>query len=181
MRTSLLPSIKTNMADDGLSYLDDIESLEILEILERRKRSVHPDRENDLDCVNNVTFRSRYLLDKYTGESSLENLSLKSPIGLIFIALPLKIFIIHDQLLRISFCNANGKLLNMAVNSDQALALSLLVVASVFLLLFSIADLNLSKEKRKAYALISVKFSLLRVHNYCNNKNKATESKYGVS
>ncbi|GBO23684.1 hypothetical protein AVEN_160952-1 [Araneus ventricosus] len=45
MRISPLPSVKTNMADDGLSYLDDIE---ILEIIERRKRPVHPDRANDL-------------------------------------------------------------------------------------------------------------------------------------
>ncbi|GBN06793.1 hypothetical protein AVEN_214898-1 [Araneus ventricosus] len=91
------------MADDGLSYLDDIESLEILEILERRKGSVHPDRANDLDCMNNVVFLLRYRLNKDTGESNLENL--KSPIGLISIALPFQIFIVHNQLLRISFCN----------------------------------------------------------------------------
>ncbi|GBN23080.1 hypothetical protein AVEN_40551-1 [Araneus ventricosus] len=104
MRISLLSGIKTNMADDGLSYLDDIESLEILDIIERRKRSVHPDRANDLDCMNNVAFRSRYRLNKDTGESSLENP--KSPIGLIFIALPFQIFIVRKQLLRISFRNS---------------------------------------------------------------------------
>ncbi|GBM97164.1 hypothetical protein AVEN_107888-1 [Araneus ventricosus] len=92
------------MADDGLSYLDAIETLEILEIIERRKRSVHPCRANDLDCMNNVAFRSRYRLDKDGAESSLENL--KSPIGFIFIALPFQIFIVRNQLLRISFCNS---------------------------------------------------------------------------
>ncbi|GBM83713.1 hypothetical protein AVEN_271704-1 [Araneus ventricosus] len=80
------------MADDGLSYLDDIE---ILEIIERRKRSVHSYRANDLDCMNNVAFRSRYRLNKDTGESSLENL--KSPIRLIFIALPFQTFIVRNQ------------------------------------------------------------------------------------
>ncbi|GBO00054.1 hypothetical protein AVEN_14675-1 [Araneus ventricosus] len=104
MRTSALPSIKTDMADDGLSYLDDSGSLEILEIMERRKRSVHPYRANDLDCMNNVAFRSRYRLNKDTGESSLENL--KSLLGLIFIALPFQIFIVRYQLLRIYFCNS---------------------------------------------------------------------------
>ncbi|GBM45124.1 hypothetical protein AVEN_171782-1 [Araneus ventricosus] len=95
MRTSLLPSIKTNMADDGLSYLGDVESLEILEIIENRKRCVNPYRANDLDCMDNVAFRSRYRLNKDTGESNLENL--KSPIGLIFIALPFQIFIVRNQ------------------------------------------------------------------------------------
>ncbi|GBM73370.1 hypothetical protein AVEN_104136-1 [Araneus ventricosus] len=101
MRISLLPSINTNIADDGLSYLDDIESLEIIE---GRKRSVHPYRANDLDCMNNEAFRSRYRLNKDTGESSLENL--ESAIGLIFIALPFQSFIVRNQLLRISFCNS---------------------------------------------------------------------------
>ncbi|CAL1268370.1 unnamed protein product [Larinioides sclopetarius] len=36
MRISLLPSFKTNMADDGLSYLEDIEGVELLEMIERR-------------------------------------------------------------------------------------------------------------------------------------------------
>ncbi|GBN91205.1 hypothetical protein AVEN_115732-1 [Araneus ventricosus] len=56
MRISLLPSIKASMADDGLSYLDDIESLEIFEIIERRKISVLSDRANDFDCTNNVGY-----------------------------------------------------------------------------------------------------------------------------
>ncbi|GBN98130.1 Putative nuclease HARBI1, partial [Araneus ventricosus] len=59
------------MADDDLSYLDDIESLEIIE---RRKRSVHPDRANDLDCMDNVSFRSRYRLNKDTAESLIQML-----------------------------------------------------------------------------------------------------------
>ncbi|GBN76870.1 hypothetical protein AVEN_233758-1 [Araneus ventricosus] len=80
MRYSLLPSIKTNMTDDDLSYLDDIESLEILEIIERRKRSVHPDRANDLDCMDNVSFRSRYRLNKDTAESlKKKKKKIKSP------------------------------------------------------------------------------------------------------
>ncbi|GBN03542.1 hypothetical protein AVEN_146662-1 [Araneus ventricosus] len=59
------------MADDGLSFLDDIESLEIIE---RRKRSVHPDRANDLDCMDNVAFRSRYHLNKDTAKSLIQML-----------------------------------------------------------------------------------------------------------
>ncbi|GBM40751.1 hypothetical protein AVEN_162207-1 [Araneus ventricosus] len=74
MRTSLLPSIKTNTADDGLSYLDDIKSLEILEIIERRKRSMHPGRANDLDCTDKVAFRSRYRLNKDTAKSLIQML-----------------------------------------------------------------------------------------------------------
>ncbi|GBM45224.1 Putative nuclease HARBI1 [Araneus ventricosus] len=62
------------MTDDDLSYLDDIESLEILEIIERRMRSVHPDRANDLDCMDNVSFRSRYRLNKDTAESLIQML-----------------------------------------------------------------------------------------------------------
>ncbi|GBM50001.1 hypothetical protein AVEN_113061-1, partial [Araneus ventricosus] len=62
------------MTDDDLSYLDDIESLEILKIIERRKRSVHPDRANDLDCMDNVSFRSRYRLNKDTAESLIQML-----------------------------------------------------------------------------------------------------------
>ncbi|GBM06045.1 hypothetical protein AVEN_49428-1 [Araneus ventricosus] len=62
------------MTDDELSYLDDNESVEILEIIERRKRSVHPDRANDLDCMDNVAFRSRSRLNKDTAESLIQML-----------------------------------------------------------------------------------------------------------
>ncbi|GBL97328.1 hypothetical protein AVEN_117898-1 [Araneus ventricosus] len=59
------------MTDDESSYLDDIESLEIIV---RRKRSVHPDRANDLDCMDNVAFRSRYRLNKDTAGSLIQML-----------------------------------------------------------------------------------------------------------
>ncbi|GBM32788.1 hypothetical protein AVEN_83749-1 [Araneus ventricosus] len=74
MLISLLPSIKTNMADDGLSYLDDIESLEILEIIERRKRSVHPDRANDLDYCPPPDFpeRGKYEREKAQYEVGMQ-------------------------------------------------------------------------------------------------------------
>ena len=62
---------------DEYEELDDIENIAILDYLERRERTVHPDRGNDLDDLDDVDFKTRYRLNKHTFEALLRMLNEK--------------------------------------------------------------------------------------------------------